>query len=100
MTHRKYVVDEVMGVVDVFMGFTGLDRTRNTEGAPDSHMFRVEGGRIRYIHTASACFVDGCGMNGTGMFFCICETVVEWCADMLVDPGIGGRFVASLADEV
>ena len=100
MTNRKYVVDEVMGVVDVFMGFTGLDRTRNTEGAPDSHMFRVEGGRIRYIHTASACFVDGCGMNGTGMFFCIFETVVEWCADMLVDPGIGGRFVASLADEV
>jgi hypothetical protein len=23
--------------------------------------------------------------------FCICETVVGWCADMLVDPGIGGR---------
>jgi hypothetical protein len=67
MTNRKYVVDEVMGVVDIFMGFTGLDRTHNTEGAPDSHMFRVEEGKIRYIHTASACFVDGCGMNGTGM---------------------------------
>ncbi|KAF1832348.1 hypothetical protein BDW02DRAFT_590532 [Decorospora gaudefroyi] len=66
MTNRKYVVDEVMGVVDIFMGFTGLDRTRNTEGAPDSHMFRIENGKIRYIHTASACFVDGCGMNGTG----------------------------------
>jgi hypothetical protein len=66
-TNRKYVIDEVMGVVDIFMGFTGLDRTRNTEGAPDSHMFRVEKGEIRYIHTASACFVDGCGMNGTGM---------------------------------
>jgi hypothetical protein len=66
MTNRKYVVDEVMGVVDIFMGFTGLDRTRNTEGAPDSHMFRVDNGKIRYIHTASACFVNGCGMNGTG----------------------------------
>ncbi|KAI2486249.1 hypothetical protein Ptr902_00382 [Pyrenophora tritici-repentis] len=65
LTNRKYVVDEVMGVVDIFMGFTGLDRTRNTEGAPDSHMFRIEGGKIRYVHTASACFVDGCGMNGT-----------------------------------
>jgi hypothetical protein len=32
--------------------------------------------------------------------FCICETVVGWCADMLVDPGIGGRFVASPLDEV
>ncbi|KAE8837944.1 hypothetical protein PTNB73_04048 [Pyrenophora teres f. teres] len=67
LTNRKYVVDEVMGVVDIFMGFTGLDRTRNTEGAPDSHMFRIEGGKIRYVHTASACFVDGCGMNGTGI---------------------------------
>jgi len=69
LTNRKYVVDEVMGVVDIFMGFTGLDRTRNTEGAPDSHMFRIEGGKIRYVHTASACFVDGCGMNGTGKLF-------------------------------
>ncbi|EDU41560.1 conserved hypothetical protein [Pyrenophora tritici-repentis Pt-1C-BFP] len=43
LTNRKYVADEVMGVVDIFMGFTGLDRTRNTEGAPDSHMFRIEG---------------------------------------------------------
>ncbi|KNG46363.1 hypothetical protein TW65_87001 [Stemphylium lycopersici] len=76
MTNRKYVVDEVMGVVDIFMGFTGLDRTRNTEGVPDSHMFRVEEGKIRYIHTASACFVDGCGMNGTG-----------------IPPGIGRRTV-------
>src|SRR5262245_9478496 len=64
MTNRKYVVDEVMGVVDIFLGFTGLDRTRNTEGTPDSHLFRVEDGKIKYIHTASACFVDGCGMNG------------------------------------
>ncbi|KAF2846732.1 hypothetical protein T440DRAFT_222548 [Plenodomus tracheiphilus IPT5] len=67
MVNRRYVVDEVMGVVDIFLGFTGLDRTRNTEGAPDSHLFRVEGEKIRYIHTVSACFVDGCGMNGTGI---------------------------------
>ncbi|KAI8938207.1 hypothetical protein NX059_005868 [Plenodomus lindquistii] len=65
MVNRRYVIDEVMGVVDIFMGFTGLDRTRKDEGTPDSHLFRVEGGEIRYIHTASACFVDGCGMNGT-----------------------------------
>ncbi|KAF2867503.1 hypothetical protein BDV95DRAFT_631208 [Massariosphaeria phaeospora] len=65
MTNRRYVVDEIMGTVDIFMGFTGLDRTRHTEGTPDSHLFRVEEGKIRYIHTVSACFVDGCGMNGT-----------------------------------
>jgi hypothetical protein len=61
MVDRKYVVDE-----DIIMGFTGLDRTRNDLPTPDSHLFRIEDGRIRYIHTASACFVDGCGMNGTG----------------------------------
>jgi hypothetical protein len=66
LVNRRYVVDEEMGVVDIFMGFTGLDRTRNDVGAPDSHLFRIEGGKIRYVHTASACFVDGCGMNGTG----------------------------------
>ncbi|KAH9869732.1 hypothetical protein IAQ61_006945 [Plenodomus lingam] len=65
MVNRRYVVDEVMGVVDIFLGFTGLDRTRKDEGTPDSHLFRVERGEIRYIHTVSACFVDGCGMNHT-----------------------------------
>lgn len=67
LTHRRYVIDEVMGTVDIFLGFTGLDRTRPNEGTPDSHWFRVEDGKIRYIHTVSACFVDGCGMNGTGI---------------------------------
>ena len=66
MIDRRYVIDEVYGVVDIFLGFTGLDRTRPTEGTPDSHLFRIEEGKIRYIHTVSACFVDGCGMNGTG----------------------------------
>jgi hypothetical protein len=66
MVNRRYVIDEEMGVVDIFMGFTGLDRTRNDVGTPDSHLFRIEDGKIRYIHTASACFVDGCGINGTG----------------------------------
>lgn len=67
LTNRRYVIDEVMGTVDIFLGFTGLDRTRPNEGTPDSHLFRIEDGKIRYIHTVSACFVDGCGMNGTGI---------------------------------
>ncbi|KAH7112952.1 hypothetical protein B0J11DRAFT_184017 [Dendryphion nanum] len=66
MINRRYVIDEVYGTVDIFLGFTGLDRTRPNEGTPDSHLFRIEDGKIRYIHTVSACFVDGCGMNGTG----------------------------------
>ncbi|ORY17295.1 hypothetical protein BCR34DRAFT_555822 [Clohesyomyces aquaticus] len=67
MSNRRYVIDEEMGTVDIFLGFQGLDRTRPNEGTPDSHFFRIEEGKIKYIHTVSACFVDGCGMNGTGI---------------------------------
>ncbi|KAF2464216.1 uncharacterized protein BDR25DRAFT_381305 [Lindgomyces ingoldianus] len=67
MSNRRYVIDEEMGTVDIFLGFQGLDRTRPKEGTPDSHFFRIEDGKIRYIHTVSACWVDGCGMNGTGI---------------------------------
>ncbi|KAG7288280.1 hypothetical protein NEMBOFW57_007811 [Staphylotrichum longicolle] len=63
--YRRYVVDVEMGAVDMFIGFPGLDRTQGQAPMPDSHLFRVEGGKIKYCHTASACVVDGCGLNGT-----------------------------------
>jgi hypothetical protein len=63
--YRRYVVDEELGVVDMFIGFPGLDRTQGQLPMPDSHLFRVEQGRIKYSHTASACVVAGCGLNGT-----------------------------------
>ncbi|KAK4112683.1 hypothetical protein N656DRAFT_778900 [Canariomyces notabilis] len=63
--YRRYVVDETVGAVDLFVGFPGLDRTQGQAAMPDSHLFRVEGGKIKYLHTASACVVDGCGLNGT-----------------------------------
>jgi hypothetical protein len=63
--YRRYVVDVEMGAVDLFVGFPGLDRTQGDAPMPDSHLFRVEGGRIKYLHTASACVVEGCGLNGT-----------------------------------
>lgn len=63
--YRRYVVDETLGVVDIFVGFPGLDRTQGNDPMPDSHAFRVEGGKIRYLHTASACVTEGCGLNGT-----------------------------------
>ncbi|KAK3390032.1 hypothetical protein B0H63DRAFT_428588 [Podospora didyma] len=63
--YRRYVVDEELGVVDLFVGFPGLDRTQGQEPMPDSHFFRVEGGKIKYLHTASACVKGGCGLNGT-----------------------------------
>ncbi|OCL03840.1 hypothetical protein AOQ84DRAFT_418010 [Glonium stellatum] len=63
--YRRYVIDEQMGVVDIFVGFPGLDRTQGQNPMPDSHVFRVENGKIRYLHTASACVKAGCGLNGT-----------------------------------
>jgi len=65
VTNRRYIIDEEMGVVDMYLGFPGLDRSVGQTPMPDSHMFRVEGGKIRYIHTISSCVNAGCGMNGT-----------------------------------
>ena len=64
VTNRRYVVDEVLGAVVILVGFPGLDRTVEAQPMPDSHLFRVEGGRIRYIHTLSTCVTPGCGMMG------------------------------------
>ena len=42
ITERKYVIDEVLGTVDAMVTFG----TR-----PDSHEFRVEKGKLRFVHT-------------------------------------------------
>ncbi|KAI1506469.1 hypothetical protein F5X99DRAFT_364320 [Biscogniauxia marginata] len=44
-THRRYVIDETYGAISVLCIFEHLDH------APDSHEFRLEGGKVRYIHT-------------------------------------------------
>ncbi|PGH23311.1 hypothetical protein AJ80_02563 [Polytolypa hystricis UAMH7299] len=45
LVNRKYIIDEVLGAVSVFLEFGGEG------GSPDSHEFRLEGGKLRYIHT-------------------------------------------------
>jgi hypothetical protein len=47
VVNRTFVVDEEMGVANVFCRF-GSDT-----GMPDSHMFRLVKGRYRWIHTLS-----------------------------------------------
>jgi hypothetical protein len=50
MGNRRYVIDEVVGTVDVFLTFgANPDYKPN----PDSHEFWVEGGKIKYVHTNS-----------------------------------------------
>jgi hypothetical protein len=47
---RRFVVDEVLGTVQVFCTF-GAGGPNGGSGAPDSHLFRVEKGKLRYVHT-------------------------------------------------
>jgi hypothetical protein len=48
IVNRTFVVDEVMGTVNVFCRFGNSEN-----GMPDSHLFRLVNGRYRWIHTLS-----------------------------------------------
>ena len=39
--------------------FVGLANFGDENGWPDSHMFRLENGKMRYVHTLTVC-PDGC----------------------------------------
>ncbi len=55
LVNRRYIVDEDIGSV------VGIVKFGGEEGMPDSHLFRLEGGKIRYIHTLTVCLIPGCG---------------------------------------
>ena len=50
IVNRHFIVDEVLGTVQVFCTF-GAGSPGGGSGAPDSHLFRVENGKLRYVHT-------------------------------------------------
>jgi hypothetical protein len=50
IANRRFVVDDVMGSVVVFCTF-GAGGPNGGSGAPDTHLFRVESGKLRYVHT-------------------------------------------------
>ena len=57
LVNRQYVVDPTIGAVDVFMDFGKTKRA-------DSHLFRIENGKIRYVHTETNCGdSDNCGLG-------------------------------------
>ncbi|KAI1122244.1 hypothetical protein F5Y10DRAFT_78115 [Nemania abortiva] len=45
--NRRYVIDEVAGSVDVLCSFDSLGPW------PDSHEIRLEGGKVKYVHTVT-----------------------------------------------
>jgi hypothetical protein len=50
IANRRFVVDETIGSVAVFCTF-GAGNAAVGSGAPDTHLFRVENGKLRYVHT-------------------------------------------------
>jgi hypothetical protein len=49
IANRRFVVDETIGSAVVFCTFGAGSPTMS--GAPDSHLFRVEKGKLRFVHT-------------------------------------------------
>lgn len=60
---RRYVIDENMGTVSVLCNFEHLGN------APDSHMFRLEKGKLRYIHTITVADSSGWPVGRIGKAF-------------------------------
>jgi hypothetical protein len=50
ISNRHFVVDETIGAVVAFCTF-GAGSANGGSGAPDTHLFRVENGKLRYVHT-------------------------------------------------
>ncbi|HTC45589.1 MAG TPA: hypothetical protein VK696_11120 [Steroidobacteraceae bacterium] len=50
IVNRRFVVDEVLGTVSVYCTF-GAGGPTGGSGSADSHVFRVENGKLRYVHT-------------------------------------------------
>jgi hypothetical protein len=69
IANRRFVVDETIGAVVAFCTF-GAGNAAGGSGAPDTHLFRVENGRLRYVHTLThllqANFQGGRGARGGG----------------------------------
>jgi hypothetical protein len=59
MTDRRYVIDEVVGTVDVFLNFRGM---------PDSHEYRVESGKLKIVHTITVGSLGGMAKGTGGKF--------------------------------
>ena len=53
LTNRRFIADPETGSV---VGFI-----RWPTSVPDSHLFRVEGGKLRFVHSLTVCTVPNCG---------------------------------------
>jgi len=58
LTNRRFIADPEIGAV---VGFI-----RWPSGVPDSHLFRVESGKLRFVHSLTVCTVPNCGFPQRG----------------------------------
>lgn len=58
--HRRYIIDEEVGGLDIFNDFPFIDLTA-PDGTPSSNFIRVEGGTIHNIHELTVCGAPNCG---------------------------------------
>jgi hypothetical protein len=69
IVNRRFVVDEAIGSVVVYCTF-GAGGPNGGSGSPDTHLFRVENGKLRYVHTLThllqSAFRGGGGGAGAG----------------------------------
>ena len=66
ISNRHFVVDETIGAVVAFCTF-GAGNATGGSGAPDTHLFRVENGKLRYVHTLTHLLqANGPGRGGQG----------------------------------
>jgi hypothetical protein len=56
LVDRRYYVDESLGAVTVLLSF-------GKNSLPDAHSFRIENGKIRYVHTITVCKEFNCGFK-------------------------------------
>lgn len=52
ISNRRFVVDPTIGAIVAFCTF-GAGNANGGSGAPDAHLFRVENGKLRYVHTVT-----------------------------------------------
>jgi hypothetical protein len=65
ISNRRFVVDATIGAVVAFCTF-GAGNVNGGSGAPDTHLFRVENGKLRYVHTLTHLLQANFGGGGRG----------------------------------
>ena len=65
IANRRFIVDPTIGSVVVFCTF-GAGNANGGSGAPDTHLFRVENGKLRYVHTLTHLLQPPPGGGGAG----------------------------------